>query len=306
MIDALQIQSLEKTYPNGMHALKGINLSVKSGEFLGLLGPNGAGKSTTISIISSLVKKTRGEVFVYGYEIEREPSAAKAHIGVVPQEFNFSIFEKIQNILMDQAGYYGIRRNDAKIRAKKYLTLLELWDKRHQPARHLSGGMKRRLMIARALMHEPNILILDEPTAGVDVEIRRSMWAFLRELNKAGKTIILTTHYLEEAEQLCDRIAIIQHGKIIHDLPKKNLLGMLNVEKFILDLRCALTQTLPKFPGFEIVQKDSHTIEVLCEKTQNLNALFDFLSQHQIAISSMRNETNRLEALFLNLTASQA
>lgn len=220
---ALQIKQLRKTYANGVEALKGIDLEVKQGDFIGLLGPNGAGKSTTISIVNSLVRKTSGTVFINGYNLDTQSSLAKSQIGIVPQEFNFGIFEKVKQIVMNQAGYYGISRIESAKRAEKYLSLLELWGKRNEVARNLSGGMKRRLMIARALMHEPEILILDEPTAGVDVEIRRSMWNLLRELNRSGKTIILTTHYLEEVETLCDRIAIINHGKIIQDTTKKTV-----------------------------------------------------------------------------------
>lgn len=304
MTPALHIERLYKTYANGVHALNGINLSVSPGDFIALLGPNGAGKSTTISIINSLAIKSSGDVFIYGYNLETHPSEAKSCIGVVPQEFNFNIFEKVRNILLDQAGYYGVPRVEAIKRAEKYLRLLELWDKRDQPARNLSGGMKRRLMIARALMHEPKLLILDEPTAGVDVEIRRSMWKFLRDLNAAGKTIILTTHYLEEAEQLCDRIAIILRGEIIQDLPKKKLLNLLNVETFVLDLTQPLSTTLPLFPHCEIKQKDESTLEVVCEKTQNLNALFAFLDANGVTVSSMRNEVNRLEELFLRLVSA--
>jgi ABC-2 type transport system ATP-binding protein len=299
---ALEVKQLRKTYANGVEALKGINLNVNQGDFIGLLGPNGAGKSTTISIINSLVHKTSGSVSINGYDLETQPSLAKSQIGVVPQEFNFGIFEKVIDIVVNQAGYYGIDRKTAKIRADKYLKLLELWGKRNDSARQLSGGMKRRLMIARALMHEPNVLILDEPTAGVDVEIRRSMWTLLRELNQAGKTIILTTHYLEEAEQLCDRIAIINKGAIIQDTNKKQLLSLLNVETFILDLREPLHHELPHSDEFKIKKIDSLTLEVECEKSQNLNGIFTFLNAHCINVSSMRNQVNRLEELFLRLT----
>ncbi|HLD84553.1 MAG TPA: ABC transporter ATP-binding protein [Coxiellaceae bacterium] len=300
---ALEVRQLKKIYENGVEALKGIDLTVASGDFIALLGPNGAGKSTTISIINSLVRKTSGDVFIDGHNIDMHPSLAKLQLGVVPQEFNFGIFEKISDIVINQAGYYGIPRREAKVRAKKYLSLLELWGKRNQPARNLSGGMKRRLMIARALMHEPKLLILDEPTAGVDVEIRRSMWKFLRDINAQGKTIILTTHYLEEAETLCNRIAIIHQGNIIQDLPKKQLLNLLNVEKFILDLREPFSQALPQSPDFQMILTDPMTLEVTCEKTQSLNELFAFLNENNIAVSSMRNGVNRLEELFLRLTS---
>lgn len=299
---ALQIKALRKIYPNGVEALKGIDLDVKEGDFIGLLGPNGAGKSTTISIINSLALKTAGEVSICGFNIDTHSNLAKAQIGVVPQEFNFGIFERIKDIVMNQAGYYGIGRKESARRAEKYLKLLELWDKRNEPARQLSGGMKRRLMIARALMHDPKVLILDEPTAGVDVEIRRSMWDLLRELNQAGKTIILTTHYLEEAETLCDRIAIINHGKIIQDTTKKSLLSLLNVETFVFDLCEPLTTPIPSCADFMIKQIDSMTLEVECQKSQNLNSIFAFLNAHHILVSSMRNSVNRLEELFLKLT----
>ena len=299
---ALQINQLRKTYANGVEALKGIDLEVKQGDFIGLLGPNGAGKSTTISIVNSLVRKTSGTVFINGYNLDTQSSLAKSQIGIVPQEFNFGIFEKVKQIVMNQAGYYGISRIESAKRAEKYLSLLELWGKRNEVARNLSGGMKRRLMIARALMHEPEILILDEPTAGVDVEIRRSMWNLLRELNRSGKTIILTTHYLEEVETLCDRIAIINHGKIIQDTTKKKLLSLLNVETFIFDLREPLLIALPTCDDFMIKQIDSMTLEVECEKSQNINAIFSFLNSNNINVSSMRNHANRLEELFLRLT----
>lgn len=299
---ALDIQKLEKKYDNGTHALKGINLSVEEGEFLALLGPNGAGKSTTIGVINSLVRKTGGTVAIFGDDIDSRPAQAKTHIGVVPQEFNFGIFEKVKHIVMNQAGYYGIPRDEAAVRAKKYLTLLELWGKRDVMARTLSGGMKRRLMIARALMHEPKLLILDEPTAGVDVEIRRAMWELLRQLNAGGKTIILTTHYLEEAETLCDRIAIINHGKIIQDTTKRALLGQLNTETFVLDLAEPLHRELPASDQFNFKQVDPMTLLVDLEKGVHLNAVFSYLNKHSINIISMRNQTNRLEELFIRLT----
>lgn len=299
---ALQLNQVSKTYSNGVQALKAINFAVQEGEFVALLGPNGAGKSTTISIINSLTRKTSGDVFIYGHNLDVEPSLAKSQIGVVPQEFNFSIFEKVKHVVMHQAGYYGIDRKEAAIRAEKYLKMLELWHKRDDSVRQLSGGMKRRLMIARALMHEPQVLILDEPTAGVDVEIRRTMWQLLRELNANGKTIILTTHYLEEAENLCDRIAIIHRGQIIQDTSKKNLLSLLNVETFILDLREPFYGVLPHCPGFQINLIDPVTLEVECEKTNNLNELFLLLNEQRMLVTSMRNRANRLEELFLRLT----
>lgn len=301
---ALKITQLKKTYGNGVHALKGIDLTVREGEFIGLLGPNGAGKSTTIGIINSLTHKSSGDVQIYGHSIDTEPSLAKTYIGVVPQEFNFGIFEKVKDIVINQAGYYGINRREASIRAKKYLSLLELWEKRDQKARTLSGGMKRRLMIARALMHEPQLLILDEPTAGVDVEIRRSMWNLLQKLNAEGRTIILTTHYLEEAETLCDRIAIINHGQIIQDTSKKQLLAQLNKETFVLDLSKPLTEVPADSTDFVFKQVDSMTLEVECEKNKKLNELFHFLDQKGIEVTSMRNRANRLEELFLYLTTT--
>lgn len=299
---ALQLRDLRKTYLNGVEALKGVNLSVEQGVFIGLLGPNGAGKSTIISIINSLTRKTSGEVIVNGYSIDHALNLAKAQIGVVPQEFNFNIFEKVQQIMINQAGYYGIDYPEAKVRAQKYLSLLELWNKRDHTARSLSGGMKRRLMIARALVHEPAILILDEPTAGVDVEIRRSMWELLKQLNQGGKTIVLTTHYLEEAETLCDRIAIIDRGHIIQDTTKKQLLALLDVETFVLDLIEPFTMELPVCKGLQFKKIDSMTLEVECQKTKQLNTLFDVLNQYRILVSSMRNRSNRLEELFLRLT----
>ncbi len=279
-------------------------MSVEQGSFIGLLGPNGAGKSTIISILNSLTRKTSGEVSINNHNIDTELSLAKSQIGVVPQEFNFNIFEKIQQIMINQAGYYGINYHDAKIRTQKYLSLLELWDKRNHTARALSGGMKRRLMIARAMIHEPQVLILDEPTAGVDVEIRRSMWELLKELKHSGKTIVLTTHYLEEAETLCDRIAIINHGKIIQDTTKRQLLTLLDIETFILDLTKPFNAVLPDHTGFNFKQIDSVTLEIELPKTKTLNDLFSFLDSHQISVSSFRNRSNRLEELFLRLTSA--
>jgi len=302
MTDALVLRNLTKTYGSGLQALKGIDLTVAPGDFYALLGPNGAGKSTTISIISSLTLKTSGSVSIFGYDIDKDSSKAKQCIGVVPQEFNFSMFEKVFDILVTQAGYYGIPRDIAMQRAEKYLIKLGLWDKRDSQARLLSGGMKRRLMIARAMVHEPRMLILDEPTAGVDIELRRSMWDFLTELNAQGTSIILTTHYLEEAEVLCKRIAIIDKGEIKEDTDMKSLLASLNVETFVLDLREPLA-ALPALdlPGITLKQIDSQTIELSVQKNYSLNDAFGMLSQHGILISSMRNKSNRLEELFVGL-----
>ncbi|MDH5393735.1 MAG: ABC transporter ATP-binding protein [Gammaproteobacteria bacterium] len=298
---ALSITNLHKTYPNGFIALKGVNLEVEQGDFFALLGANGAGKSTTIGIISSLVNKTGGEVCVFGHNISTETSLAKSCIGLVPQEFNFNVFEPLEEILINQAGYYGIPRQIAKQRAEKYLKQLDLWDKRRQMARELSGGMKRRLMIARALVHEPKLLILDEPTAGVDIEIRRSMWHFLKQINNEGVTIILTTHYLEEAESLCNRIAIIDKGVTKEQTDMKSLLSSLNNETFVLDLNTNDQPIPDSVEGCEMVKIDNKTIEVNIAKTHSLNDLFQTLTRHGIDVMSMRNKTNRLEQLFLNV-----
>lgn len=302
--DALQINSLAKTYKGGFQALKGITLSVKQGDFFALLGPNGAGKSTTIGVITSLVNKTQGQVKVYGYDIDTDLEKAKSFIGLVPQEFNFNQFEPLMNILVNQAGYYGVTRKVAIERAEKYLRQLELWDKRDVAARTLSGGMKRRLMIARALMHEPKMLILDEPTAGVDIEVRRGMWDFLRELNEQGVTIILTTHYLEEAEMLCRNIAIIDGGEIVEDTSMKALLSQLDVETFILDLNCDDKSIELKNIEHRII--DNRTLEVDLRKEQTLNQVFDQLSNQDIGVLSMRNKSNRLEALFVSLISQKS
>ncbi|BDX04716.1 ABC transporter ATP-binding protein [Planctobacterium marinum] len=296
---ALAIKGLKKTYKGGTQALKGIDLTVDSGDFFALLGPNGAGKSTTIGVISSLVNKSEGEVSVFGHSIDTELAAAKASIGLVPQEFNFNQFETLLQIVCNQAGFYGVPRNIALQRAEKYLKQLDLWEKRNQPARTLSGGMKRRLMIARALMHEPKMLILDEPTAGVDIEIRRSMWGFLKEINEQGITIILTTHYLEEAEMLCRNIAIIDKGIIVENTSIKALLGKLNMETFILDLPGCSED--PKLEGFTYRMPDIHTLEVDIPKDNSLNRLFQQLTDKGIEIMSMRNKANRLEELFVTL-----
>jgi len=296
-VPALSIKNLNKKYGNGFEALKGIDLDVEQGDFFALLGPNGAGKSTTIGIICSLVTKTEGQVEVFGYNIDTHFPEAKKHIGIVPQEFNFNQFEKSFDILVTQAGYYGLPR----VVAEKYLRLLDLWDKRSQPSRMLSGGMKRRLMIARALVHEPKLLILDEPTAGVDIELRRSMWQFLRDINAQGTTIILTTHYLEEAESLCRNVAIIDQGRIVRNTSIKSLLKMLDREVFIFDTRNPIT-ALPDLGGVTGHLLDDHTFEVEVEKNQSLNGVFAALSQQAIEIVSMRNKANRLEEMFVSLT----
>lgn len=299
-MSALEIKSLSKTYPNQFSALKDIDLHINSGDFFALLGPNGAGKSTTIGIICGLVNKTSGSVSIFGHDIDKDNEAAKACIGIVPQEINFSQFETPFDIVVNQAGYYGIRRRLAIQRAEKYLTKLDLIDKCHQPSRNLSGGMKRRLMIARALVHEPKMLILDEPTAGVDVELRRSMWDFLIDINKQGVTIMLTTHYLEEAEMLCKNIAIIDQGSIIKNTTMKQLLSNLNKETFVIDLIEPIT-TLPELDGFNATLLENTTIEVEVDREKNINALFELFSRHNIKVCSMRNKSNRLEKLFLDL-----
>ena len=300
---ALEISELAKTYSNGYPALKSISFNVQSGDFYALLGPNGAGKSTTISIICSLVKKTSGKVRVFGHDLDRETNTVKELIGLVPQEFNFNQFETPFNIIVNQAGYYGIPRRIAKQRAKYYLKLLELWEKRHQASRNLSGGMKRRLMIARALVHEPKLLILDEPTAGVDIEIRRSMWAFLQDLNARGTTIILTTHYLEEAEQLCKHIGIIHHGELIKNTSMSTILMQLCTETFIIDSQSVLPEHI-MLPNFSSKRIDDTHLEISVHKNQTLNALFQELSEQHIGVLSLRNKTNRLEEQFLQLTTS--
>ncbi|RUO19768.1 ABC transporter ATP-binding protein [Aliidiomarina haloalkalitolerans] len=299
MTYALEISELRKTYRGGFEALKGLDLTVKVGDFYALLGPNGAGKSTTIGIISSLVNKSSGTVKVFGYDLDTQINEVKQHIGLVPQEFNFNQFETLMQIVVNQAGYYGVSRTLAKERAEKYLKQLGLWDKRNERARNLSGGMKRRLMIARALLHEPKLLILDEPTAGVDIELRRSMWEFLTRINKEGVTIILTTHYLEEAEMLCRNIGIIDKGQIIENTTMKALLNKLNVETFVLDL-----EPITKPPVIESATMrmiDDHTIEVDVAKSAGLNSVFSELSAQNIKVLSMRNKANRLEELFVNL-----
>ncbi|MEF1310822.1 ABC transporter ATP-binding protein [Vibrio mytili] len=297
---ALEIDQLRKTYAGGFEALKGISLQVKKGDFYALLGPNGAGKSTTIGIIASLVNKTSGTVKVFGYNIDTDLELAKQHLGLVPQEFNFNQFETVEQIVMQQAGYYGVSKSLAKERAEKYLKKLDLWEKRQERARNLSGGMKRRLMIARALMHEPKLLILDEPTAGVDIELRRSMWDFLKEINQQqGITIILTTHYLEEAEMLCRNIGIINHGELIENTTMKALLGKLSVETFILDVEC--DGEVPELTGVNRQSWLEGSLEIELEKSQGLNSVFTQLTEQGIKVLSMRNKANRLEELFVSI-----
>jgi ABC-2 type transport system ATP-binding protein len=297
---ALSIRQLTKRYNNGFQALHGIDLDVAEGDFFALLGPNGAGKSTTIGILSTLVNKTSGTVNVFGHDLDHDPAALKRCLGVVPQEFNFNQFEKVFDIIVTQAGYYGIPARIARTRAEQYLTQLGLWEKRDQPSRMLSGGMKRRLMIARALVHEPRLLILDEPTAGVDIELRRSMWTFLTELNKKGITIILTTHYLEEAEQLCRHIGIIDHGRIVENTSMRELLKQLHVETFVLDLHDS--QLLPpELDGYPTRLVDANTLEVQVDKSQGVTDLFRQLAEQDIEVVSLRNKTNRLEELFVSL-----
>lgn len=300
-MNALTITSLQKTYASGFHALKGVDLTVSEGDFFGLLGPNGAGKSTTIGIITSLVTKSGGTVEIFGINIDQDFPQAKKRIGVVPQEYNFSIFEKVLDIVTQQAGYYGMPRAKALVNAERYLRQLGLWEKRNSPARELSGGMKRRLMIARGLVHEPDLLILDEPTAGVDVELRRGMWDFLVELNNRGKTIILTTHYLEEAEQLCNSIAIIRDGMIIENTSKKSLLKKLNQETFIFETDPLTDKSFPFLAGASFTRIDETTLEVTKSKDQSMTRILDHLSSCNVIVESMRNKSNRLEKLFIEL-----
>ncbi|MCG7584818.1 ABC transporter ATP-binding protein [Photobacterium sp. OFAV2-7] len=302
-MNALEIKNVSKNYKGGVKALKNMSLSVEEGDFFALLGPNGAGKSTTIGIISSLVNKTSGSVNVFGYDLDTQLVEAKNQLGLVPQEFNFNQFETVEQIVVNQAGYYGVEKGVARERAKKYLTQLDLWEKRNEVSRNLSGGMKRRLMIARALMHEPKLLILDEPTAGVDIELRRSMWDFLREINRQGVTIILTTHYLEEAEMLCRNIGIINRGVLIENTSMKELLSKLEVETFILDIklngkRPVLDEVLWKMP-------DNHTLEIDIPKGTGLNTVFNQLTTQGVEVLSMRNKANRLEELFVSLVAAE-
>jgi ABC-2 type transport system ATP-binding protein len=302
---ALEIEQLRKTYAGGFEALKGISLKVEKGDFYALLGPNGAGKSTSIGVISSLVNKTSGTVKVFGYDIDTDLELAKQNLGLVPQEFNFNQFETVEQIVLQQAGYYGVPKSVAKERAQKYLTKLDLWEKRNERSRNLSGGMKRRLMIARALMHEPQLLILDEPTAGVDIELRRSMWGFLKEINsELGITIILTTHYLEEAEMLCRNIGIINKGELIENTTMKALLGKLHVETFILDLEEGSPE--PELSGVNSQIYVNGSLEIEIDKSQGLNAIFTQLTEQGIKVLSMRNKANRLEELFIHIVREQS
>lgn len=300
---ALEINNLKKVYSTGVEALRGIDLAVEEGDFYALLGPNGAGKSTTIGIITSLVNKTSGKVKVFGYDLDTDLVRAKQQIGLVPQEFNFNPFETVQQIVVNQAGYYGVSRKEAIKRSEKYLKQSNLWEKRNERARMLSGGMKRRLMIARALMHEPRLLILDEPTAGVDIELRRDMWEFLRELNENGTTIILTTHYLEEAEMLCRNIGIIQSGELIENTSMKSLLSKLQFETFIFDL--APSDKKPEITGYKSLFEDELTLAVEVERNQGINEIFKQLTEQGIKVLSMRNKSNRLEELFLKITEEE-
>ncbi|MCF7968369.1 MAG: ABC transporter ATP-binding protein [Methylococcaceae bacterium] len=297
---ALSLRGLRKTYKNGLEALKGIDLEVESGDFFALLGPNGAGKSTTIGIISSLVNKTSGHVEIFGHDLDRDTKAAKRLIGIVPQEVNFNQFETVWGVVINQAGYQGIPRKEANLRAEQCLTQLGLWHKRNSVSRTLSGGMKRRLMIARALVHSPRLLILDEPTAGVDIEIRRSMWELLQRINREGTTIILTTHYLEEAEQLCRHIAIINHGRIIEHSTMENLLARMHVNRYILELDRALEE-LPQLPGFVLERLDARTLATEVPTTAGIHSLFDELAVAGVRVVSLRNAANRLEQLFLEM-----
>lgn len=300
MNPALSIRQLTKVYTNGFQALDGVDLSIAEGDFFALLGPNGAGKSTLIGILSTLVNKTSGTVEVFGHDLDLDPAGLKRCLGVVPQEFNFNQFESCFDILVTQAGYYGIPAKMAGPRAEACLSQLGLWDKRHVASRMLSGGMKRRLMIARALMHKPRLLILDEPTAGVDIELRRSTWQFLTELNQQGTTIILTTHYLEEAEQLCRNLAIINHGRIVHNASVRDLLKEVPAETFILDLN-RHCQQLPVLEGYQVSLLDDHTLEVQVASDQGMTSLFSQLAAQGIEVLSLRNRTSRLEALFVSL-----
>ncbi len=302
---ALEVRNLEKVYNNGVVALRGIDLTVEEGDFFALLGPNGAGKSTLIGIVSSLVNASAGETRVFDISVQKQRSRAMAEIGLVPQEINFNQFEKPFDIIVNQAGYYGVARRIARQRAEKYLNQLHLWDKAFKPSRTLSGGMKRRLMIARAMVHEPRLLILDEPTAGVDIEIRRSMWRFIEHINRDGTTVILTTHYLEEAENLCRNIAIIDQGRIVENTTVKDLLGKLDIETFVLDLGKPIEHA-PDVEGMQIQMRDSTTLLASLPKSRSLNALFLTLEDSGIEVKSMRNKVNRLEELFLRLVEAQA
>ncbi len=300
MMNALSLRQLNKTYPGGVTALHDVNLEVTPGDFFGLLGPNGAGKSTIIGIVASLVRATAGEVKVFGHDIVTQPWEAKSNLGLVPQEFNFNQFETVAQIVLNQAGYYGIDRRTAQERAERYLRELDLWGKRNASSRSLSGGMKRRLMIARALIHEPRLLILDEPTAGVDIELRRSMWEFLRQMNQRGTTIILTTHYLEEAESLCRNIGIIDGGRIIENTDVRSLLAKLKSQSFLLDISTPVA-SLPTIADFHVVPVDEHTLEVEVRGDQTLSDLFDRLNAGGAKVISMKNKSNRLEELFVRM-----
>ena len=304
-MDALVVENLRKVYRNGVEALKGIDLTVKEGDFCALLGPNGAGKTTVIGILTSLVTKSAGRIRAFGYDLDREIEAVKACIGVVPQEVNLNMFENNQNVLINQAGYYGVPRRVARVRAEKYLRAVHLWDRRDDVTRNLSGGMKRRLMIARALVHEPKLLILDEPTAGVDIEIRRSMWDLMRKINAKGTTIILTTHYLEEAESLCRNIAIMDEGKIIENDLMVNVVRKLQREVFVLSLENTIEQ-VPVLHGYEVRLRNNHEIEVEVARGQGLNSVFRALSDQSLNVTSMRTKTNRLEELFIRLVESKS
>jgi ABC-2 type transport system ATP-binding protein len=303
-MSALSIKNLTKTYSNGNQALKGIDLTVEAGDFYALLGPNGAGKTTAIGIISSLVNKSGGEVEIFGHNLDTEQEAAKACLGIVPQEINLNLWETVGNIVFNQAGYYGIGGKRARARVEKYLRELRLWDRRNDTARSLSGGMKRRLMIARALVHEPKLLILDEPTAGVDIEIRRSMWDYLQKINNAGTTIILTTHYLEEAESLCRHIAIIDEGTIIEDARMSEVLRKLQREVFVLSLSEEIAEA-PKLRGFETRLREDGELEVEKGPETDLNDLFGQLDDHEVHVVSLRNKANRLEEMFMHLVENK-
>jgi ABC-2 type transport system ATP-binding protein len=297
---ALAVSQLTKTYQGGFQALKGVDLTVEEGDFFALLGPNGAGKSTLIGIVASLVNKTTGRVEVFGHDLDLDPEAVKACLGLVPQEFNFNLFLPVVEVVLNQAGYYGVPRREARVRAERYLRQLDLWDRRDTEMRKLSGGLKRRLMIARALVHEPRLLILDEPTAGVDIEIRRAMWSFLREINRAGTTIILTTHYLEEAESLCRNVAIINKGQIAERADIGDLLRRLRTETFVLNLKGRVAD-LPELGGFVLQHVDDCTLEVEVSREHTINGLFEALSRNGIEVISLRNKQNRLERLFLDM-----
>ncbi len=296
----LSIQNLHKVYPNNQEALKGIDLEVQEGDFFSLLGPNGAGKSTAIGIVTSLVRKTSGSVHIYNFDLDTHPNEAKSMIGFVPQELNFSQFEKCVDIVVNQAGFYGLPRKHGYKNAKKYMSILELWDRKDSQARELSGGMKKRLMIARALVNEPRLLILDEPTAGMDVELRKTMWSFMQQLNRSGTSILLTTHYLEEAEQLCNRVAMIDHGEIIENTGMKDLLTKIDVESFLLDIR-GQARVLPEIPDCQLRFEDDRTIIVDISRKISINRIFEALAAQGIEVMSIRNRASRLEALFLKL-----